>query len=220
MEDVDLDKLIEIARGMFNVGPKTQAVPTAVGTIQSPIKGTFYNSGNFSFQATDPRHPKGHMGVDMRASGGTSIYPMAPGVVTNVGIDPVGGNVVNISHVNGLRTYYAHMSSVKVQKGDKVDNDTVIGTVGDTGNAKGTIPHLHFQVWKDNQIQNPASYFSVPNYTNFNKNKEQVWLSEEAKEAAKSFNMKSHLAQNKAALHRKINQLTKIADIYLTITLS
>lgn len=182
--------------------------------FQPPIKGDWKVSGIFSLSPTDARHPKGHLGVDMRAPAGTPIYPMAPGVVTNVGSTSVGGYIVNIDHGNGLTTYYAHCSTIKVQKGDKVNYNTQIATVGDTGNAKGTFPHLHFQVAKNGQEQNPNQYFTVPAYTNLGK-EEKFWLSEQAKEEAKSFDFKKHVSSApKSALAHKIENITKIANNY------
>lgn len=132
---------------------------------QSPIKVSWTNLGDFSPNAaTDKRHPTGHQGVDMQAPQGTSIYPLAPGIITRVDNTPKSGNCVNIEHDDGVTTFYAHCSSIKVKKGEKVDYDTVIATVGNTGNAKGTSPHLHFQVWVNGQITNPGNFFTVPKY--------------------------------------------------------
>ena len=156
--------------------PKANKATHESGSFQAPIKGGFRNSGDYSpNRATDARHPTGHQGVDLRAPGGTSIYPLAPGVVTNVANNSVGGLNLNIDHRNGVRSYYAHLASINVKKGDEVDFDTVIGTVGDSGNAKGTAPHLHFQVWKNNVLDNPANYFAIPKYTNLEKG-EKLWL--------------------------------------------
>jgi murein DD-endopeptidase MepM/ murein hydrolase activator NlpD len=235
-DDSSLQQLLQETTELFGgkqkfVNPRSPETPTSTpslntafekimggGNIQSPIKGTFYNSGTFSLQPTDKRHPKGHMGVDMRAAAGTPIYPLTPGVVTNVGTDPVGGNVVNIQHANGLRTYYAHCGTVKVHKGDKVDNDTVIATVGDTGNAKGTVPHLHFQVWQDGQIQNPEKYFTMPKYTNYDTKKEKWWLSDDAKQDATSFSMKQHVSDNRVAFSKDVQKLVKIAEAYYKLS--
>lgn len=119
--------------------PGEGEIPKSLGQYQAPIRGSWKNSGDFSpGRATNPRHPQGHQGVDMRASGGTSVYPMAPGIVTSVGTDPKGGNIVLIQHDNGIKTYSAHLGTVNVHKGDKVGMDTVIGTVGNTGNANVT----------------------------------------------------------------------------------
>lgn len=180
--------------------------------FQPPIKGDWKVSGIFSLSPTDARHPNGHMGVDMRASAGTPIYPMVPGIVTDIGSSSVGGLTVNIDHGNGLKTYYAHCSTIKVQKGDNVGYDTQIATVGDSGNAKGTFPHLHFQVSKNGQTQNPNQYFTVPSYTNLGK-EEKFWLSDQAKEEAKNFDLKKH-KESKLAFSKRVEEIKKMASHY------
>lgn len=226
--DNEISQLLQDVTELFGknqkfVNPSEQewSAPSEPGSleIQAPIKGTFYNSGNFSMSATDARHPNGHMGVDMRAPAGTPIFPMAPGVVTNVGTNPKGGNTVNIQHASGLRTYYAHMASVRVHKGDRVDNNTVIGTVGTSGDAKNTWPHLHLQVWKNDQIQNPARYFSMPAYSAVDHSKEKWWASQDAKSEAASFNMKQHLADRRLAFERDVDKLHKIATAYYKLAI-
>ena len=223
-DDFSLDKLLQETIDLFGGRQKrvSPLVPTAPQrnqqNIQAPIKGSWLSSGGFSLQPTDKRHPNGHMGVDMRAPAGTPIYSMAPGVVTNIGSSAVGGNTINIQHANGLRSYYAHCSTVKVYKGDRVDNDTIIATVGDSGNAKGTVPHLHFQVWKDDQIQDPSSFFSVPKYVPYDAKKEKFWLSDEAKQEAAAFNMKSHNTNRRVAFSRDVQKLVKIADVYYKLS--
>src|SRR5574338_1395045 len=202
--------------------PSSNAAPQQDdGSYQAPIKGTWYNSGGFDASgALRPNGRRGHGGVDMRAQIGTPIYPMAAGVVTNVGTDPLGGNVVNVKHANNVTTYYAHCSTVKVQKGDKVDKNTVIATVGMTGNAVNTVPHCHFQVWKNGQLTDPAKFFSIPPYTNLSaeEKKKGFWLSDEAKQEAQAFNMKDHLAQaGKTRVASKSDQLLKIAFEYCKI---
>jgi len=220
-DDFNLDKLLQETIEQFRSGnpanaqlPTSTVKPKNLQNIQAPIKGSWLSSGGFSLQPTDKRHPNGHMGVDMRAPAGTPIYSMAPGVVTNVGSSAKGGNFINIQHANGLRSYYAHCSTVKVHKGDGVGINTVIATVGDSGNAKGTVPHLHFQVWKDNQIQDPAAFFSVPKYVPYNPKKEKFWLSDKAKQEATAFNMKNHLANRRVAFSQHVQQLIKIAEVY------
>ncbi len=157
---------------------------------QPPIKTGWRTSGVFDSVAVRPNGRKGHFGVDMRAPEGTPIYPFMPGVVTNVGTDPIGGNVINIQHDDGFRTYYAHLSGFNVNNGDKVDNNTAIGSVGNTGNAVHTFPHLHFQVWKNNQIQNPANFFTVPPYTDVSadeRTQQQMVAKKEQPKDEKSF---------------------------------
>lgn len=201
--------------------PAAQPASNNVGSYQAPIKGTWYSSGGFDASgALRPNGRKGHQGVDMRAQAGTPIYPMAPGTVSSVGTDPLGGNVVNIQHANGVRTYYAHCATVKVHKGDKVDNNTVIGTVGETGNAKGTVPHCHFQVWVNNQIQDPAKFFSIPKYTvqSAEEKKRGPWLNEQAKQDAEAFNMRRHVQQKRLAFTATVDDLVAQANQYYKLT--
>ena len=85
-----------------------------------------------------------HYGIDISASKGARVYTAGVGTVTEVGNNSTKGNYVVISHFNRYTTEYYHLNSVSVSAGDFVTLDTMIGTVGDTGNAKK--PHLHFGV--------------------------------------------------------------------------
>lgn len=226
--DNEIDRLLaelkELNLGQnsaFSPGQKSPAQSTSPGGYQAPLKGSWNSSGGFDASgALRPNGRRGHSGVDMRAPAGTPIYPLAPGVVTSVGTDPIGGNVVNVQHDNGVRSYYAHLSTAKVQKGDKVDHNTVLGAVGNTGNASNTFPHLHFQVWKDNQLQDPANFFSVPKYTNLSPQEKEKgpWLSEDAKQEAEAFNMKSHVQQKRMAFSTSADSLMKIAHQFSKLT--
>jgi murein DD-endopeptidase MepM/ murein hydrolase activator NlpD len=201
--------------GQTTPKPGGNVIPSA-GGFTAPIHGNWASSGGFDLTSKRPNGRIGHQGVDMRCPIGTPIYPLSDGVVTNVGTDPLGGNVVNVQHGNGVRTYYAHMSTVKVQKGDKVTTNTVLGSVGMTGNAKGTVPHLHFQVWQDGQIQDPAKYFSAPPYTQLSAEEKQqgIWLSPQAKQEAEAFNMQDHLANRRTAFSKDVDKLMKLAHDY------
>jgi len=223
-EDTYISSLLGELKELFPSQKTTSLTPapTSTGGYQAPLKGSWNNSGGFDASgALRPNGRKGHGGVDMRAPAGTSIYPMAPGVVSSVGTDPLGGNVVNVQHADNVRTYYAHCSTVKVQKGDKVDYDTVLGTVGETGNAKGTVPHCHFQVWKDNQLQDPARYFTVPKYTNLSEDEKKNGLwSEKARQEAAAFNMSEHVqkGRSRVAFTSDVDQLLKIAHQFYKLT--
>lgn len=180
--------------------------------FQAPIKSDYKCSGKFSLSPTDPRHPKGHLGVDLRAPGGTLIYPFLPGIVTNISPNEKGGLVVNIDHKDGFKTYYAHCGTIKVQVGDIVDYNTPIATVGNSGNAKSTWPHLHFQVSKDGAIQDPEKYIFVPPYEDTSKD-EKMWLSSNDLKEAQNFNIKEHASSKKIA-SKNINDIIKLANIY------
>ena len=66
------------------------------------------------------------------------------------------GKYVVIRHDNGMETYYAHMSEVLVNVGDRVSLGDVIGKIGSTGYSTG--PHLHFGVKVNGQMVNPLKY--------------------------------------------------------------
>lgn len=108
--------------------------------------------GNTSFsKRTNAYSGNGHNGVDFRASNGTKVEAAAAGTVRATGnTDSVNGcysygKWVLVEHDNGLSTMYAHLSLVKVQEGQKVTNNTLLGYTGNTGYSTG--PHLHFTVY-------------------------------------------------------------------------
>lgn len=66
------------------------------------------------------------------------------------------GRYIRIDHGNGLETAYGHMSALVVEPGQKVSKGQVIGFVGSSGASTG--PHLHFEVLKSGNTDNPLSY--------------------------------------------------------------
>lgn len=216
-------------------GKQTQFIASPGGWA-APIHGTWYNLGGFNTSMKryddDPKASKGrgHFGVDMGASAGTSVYAMGPGTVNTVGTDKMGGNIVGVQHANGIWSYYAHLSAAKVQKGAKVDTNTIIGTVGNTGNPGNpknllvtqeggrTWPHLHFGVKENGTWVDPGKYFAIPAYNRdyaSNPGKYQkFWASEEAKQEAQAFNMKDHISKNRVAFSKKVDMLMKLSFEY------
>ena len=115
--------------------------------------------GNFSpNKATDKNHPDGHKGIDLKSSKGTPVYAMASGIVKDVGVYPKSGNYVMLSHEGGnVTSFYAHLDSTNVQKGSEVNKSTIIGKVGDSGNAKFRGFHLHLEVHANGILIDPLS---------------------------------------------------------------
>jgi murein DD-endopeptidase MepM/ murein hydrolase activator NlpD len=245
-------QLIGKLRSLFN-SEKSQPAPATPGpgqaqtqfiepsgSYKAPIHGQWYNLGGFDLgmvRYDDPKGAKkgrGHKGVDMSASAGTPIYPMAPGVVTQVSTTKIGGNNVSIKHSNTLSTYYAHMATISVHPGDKVDTNTIIGTVGNSGNAGDmdnpsvttengrTFPHLHFEVHSSRTAVDPAKYFSIPaynrEYASNPKKYLSFWTNEQAKQQAQSFNMKDHMSKQRVAFSRDVDALMKISFEYAKLT--
>lgn len=99
----------------------------------------------------DPRDAgrRQHEGVDIFAQRGTAVLSATDGIVTRVGEGGIGGRVVWVwDPSRGLRLYYAHLHEQLVSSGDRVSAGDVIGTVGNTGNARTTPPHLHFGIYE------------------------------------------------------------------------
>jgi len=92
-----------------------------------------------------PRDNRFHTGIDFTASFGASVRAAASGRVVHAGWDSGGyGYLVTLSHGNGVRTMYAHLSAVLVHRGQRIAVGVRLGRVGATGHAFG--PHLHFEV--------------------------------------------------------------------------
>ena len=92
-----------------------------------------------------PRDNRFHAGLDFPAPTGTSVTAAGFGDVVYSGYDTSGwGNLVIVKHRFGLRTLYAHLSSISVPIGAHVEAGQRVGRVGQTGHASG--PHLHFEV--------------------------------------------------------------------------
>lgn len=118
-------------------------------------------SGTITSRYGGRRSPGGigstnHKGLDISAKQGTSIKACASGTVTFAGNKGSLGNLVIISHGNGVETYYGHCSKLYVSKGDKISGGDIIAAVGKTGAATG--PHLHLEVHVNGKAVNPQRY--------------------------------------------------------------
>lgn len=97
-----------------------------------------------------------HTGLDIAAPTGTAIKAVSAGTVTFAGNKGSYGNLVKISHGNGIETWYAHTSKMYVSAGQKVEGGKVIAAVGSTGNSTGS--HLHLEIRVNGKHVNPQSY--------------------------------------------------------------
>lgn len=93
-------------------------------------------------------HPKGHFGVDIFGEKGTPIVAPVDGKVK---INTGNGNTVIIQDLDGYSHWLGHLDSITVNDGEFVDAGTEVGTLGNTGNAAGTEPHLHYNVYPTDQ---------------------------------------------------------------------
>jgi murein DD-endopeptidase MepM/ murein hydrolase activator NlpD/SH3-like domain-containing protein len=115
-------------------------------SLAFPIIGkTHRNIASFFGNARDGGK-RLHEGIDVFAARGTPITAVSPGRVSSVGMNRLGGKTVRVSH-DGYSYYYAHLDSQLVSAGQKVRVGYTLGTVGNTGNAITTAPHLHFGIY-------------------------------------------------------------------------
>ena len=111
--------------------------------LASPLEFSRMTSGFGGRTHPISRLFKMHKGVDYAAPTGTPVRTVGDGVVDFAGVQRGYGNVIEIKHRDGKSTVFAHLNSMKVQKGQKVEQGDVIGAVGTTGYSTG--PHLHFE---------------------------------------------------------------------------
>ena len=106
----------------------------------------FFPTPNYSRLTSrfGPRRRRFHYGVDLAMPTGEPIYASFDGTVRIARFNSSYGNLVVIRHVNGLKTYYAHMSRIDVHPGQHVTAGQTIGLCGNTGRSHGS--HLHYEI--------------------------------------------------------------------------
>lgn len=160
----ELSEFNDLTDGKLMVG-EVIIIP---GGKLSPATSTNTNSNSSSPSKDEPKTPSktsgyfsrpvasgiktqgihGHNGIDIAAPEGTPILAARDGYVSLVrGGDAWNGgygNYVVITHDGGVQTLYAHMSSIDVLQGQKVNRGQKVGGMGNTGQSTGV--HLHFEV--------------------------------------------------------------------------
>ncbi|MEO9485146.1 MAG: M23 family metallopeptidase [Ekhidna sp.] len=129
-----------------------------VPTLAFPVAGKNVRAIQSFFG--DPRDGgrRDHHGVDIFAKRHTPILAPIAADVRFVGTRGIGGKVVWLyDRKTGNHLYFAHLQEQKVKRYQKVNPGDTIGTVGNTGNAKYTPPHLHFGIYNNGPI-NPFSF--------------------------------------------------------------
>jgi murein DD-endopeptidase MepM/ murein hydrolase activator NlpD len=97
-----------------------------------------------------------HKGIDIHARKGTPVVAIADGIIVERSHTPIGGKTLWLkSNNHSWKAYYAHLDQQYVREGQRVRKGQVIGTVGNTGNARTTPPHLHFGIAKGSGWVNP-----------------------------------------------------------------
>ena len=108
--------------------------------------------------------PRGHSGLDIAAPEGTPIVAADDGEILKAYWNEDGyGGLVIVGHPSGYETWYGHLDSFDVEKGDQVKRGQEIGQMGSTGFSTG--PHLHFEVRQDGQLCDPLGFLQEANLT-------------------------------------------------------
>ena len=122
----------------------------------------FYSSHNLGFPNLAPvkgyvtrglQHENNHMGIDIAAKKHDEVHTPADGKVVFCGKSEDLGNTIIVNHPGGFVTLYGHNDTIIVQSGDDVVKNQILSRVGETGKSQG--PHLHFEIWKNNQVLDP-----------------------------------------------------------------
>lgn len=100
-----------------------------------------------------------HPGLDFRGATGDEVQATADGKVLLASYHNGYGNMVQVRHGHGYTTLYGHLSRIMVEPGQTVHAGEVIGLVGSTGRSTG--PHLHYEVQRLGERQDPESYLSL-----------------------------------------------------------
>lgn len=141
-------------------GERDQSASTTPGELQDlestggALPSSSPKGDKFGYSSWRGRN---HNGIDYPLPEGTPISVIQPGTVADAGFRDNGyGNQVKVNHPGGVSSFYAHLSSINVASGQKIDPGTVIGKIGTTGSSTG--PHLHFEVDVNGKSSNPEPY--------------------------------------------------------------
>ncbi len=121
----------------------------ALGGFVFPVGAPFNFASTFGApRMTGTKYQHSHQGNDIFATAGTPLYATSRGVIARKAVAVLGGNKLWLVAADGTQYYYAHLSAYAdgIEDGTVVEAGQVIGYVGDTGNARGTPPHLHFEI--------------------------------------------------------------------------
>lgn len=151
-EFVSLDVTVAPTDEVVRVGSRSNGKDVAsLGTFVKPYDGMITSY----FGA---RWGRNHDGLDIWTNdcAGKPAYAASNGVVVRADVYGGYGNCVIIDHGNGVKTLYAHLSSISVKVGDTLSAGDEIGRIGNTGASQGA--HLHFEVHLDGEKVNPLIF--------------------------------------------------------------
>jgi septal ring factor EnvC (AmiA/AmiB activator) len=138
--DVVATSHFELKRGKLRWPVQQGAITSRFGTHTHPVLHTVTENP----------------GIEISAPTGSDVYAVASGEVSLISFIPGFGNILILSHGNGFRTVYAHLSDIIVRENQSISEGEVIAKSGDS--VSGSI--LHFQIWKEKEKQNPEVWLA------------------------------------------------------------
>ena len=97
-----------------------------------------------------------HLGIDIAAPQGATVYATADGRIVFANVDEILGQVVAIDHFGAFMTRYGHNASILVSVGEEVRKGQPIALVGSTG--RSSAPHLHYEVLEGGRPRDPRKF--------------------------------------------------------------
>lgn len=122
--------------------------------LAMPVKSSFRYTSGFG-----RRWGRMHEGVDMAGPTGTPVYATGDGVISFAGRQSGYGNLIKVTHELGTETRYAHLSKIRVKRGQRVSQGELIGDMGNTGRSTG--PHLHYEVHMNGRAVDPMRFIKA-----------------------------------------------------------
>lgn len=139
----------------LRVGWELSRMPPA-NALPVPVAGVSARQIAATFDAPRGRDRR-HAGVDIFATRGTAVRSATRGIVVSVRDAGLGGRQVWVLGPARERYYYAHLDdwTTGLRVGDVIESGDPLGMVGNTGNASGTPPHLHFGIYGRGGARDP-----------------------------------------------------------------
>jgi len=121
--------------------------------LQMPVLGVQkrYVASTFGAPRSGGRR---HEGQDIFARRGTPVYSVTEGYVLRIAEGPIGGLQIYVLGAGGRRYYYAHLNGINpdLRENQWVNSQTLLGYVGNSGEARNTPPHLHFGIYMGSRL--------------------------------------------------------------------
>ncbi|HOD16074.1 MAG TPA: peptidoglycan DD-metalloendopeptidase family protein [Spirochaetota bacterium] len=125
--------------------------------FNAPVEGIISSRYGYRVDPKTKKREAFHRGLDIAAPIGTPVKASSGGTVISADFNRNGyGNLVVIEHEKELVTYYGHLDTITVRRGQQVAAGEEIGTVGKTGRTTG--PHLHFEVRRGGTAYDPEEF--------------------------------------------------------------